>query len=855
MDTFAEELELSLQNCRLLVVSLFLPQTIAQNKPCLSRQPSTKRLERLARQQAANLEKNFANYHVGPSTLGNIGLQNAVNSLKDQIRSKVWIGSLGTSTESYSDDFKSAITQKLTTEYESMPVFLSDEEVEGHYNQFCKQVLWKPFHYQLPDYPKGQAYEELSWRQYVSVNRKFAETIAEVYRPGDVVWINDYHLMLVPSMLRKLVPQAIIGFFLHIPFPSSEIFRCLHVRKHILEGMLGADLIGFQTHSFMRHFLNTCTRLLAVETKPGSVLLDNSIATTGIFPIGINLLALNEKRNNPEVSELIASLKEKYAGKKILIGRDKNDHVKGLRQKMLAYEKFLQLHPEWHGKVVLIQVALPTTEENENETHVSDVVTRINANFGSLEFSPVVYLPQDISFSHYVALLSIADGCLITSLRDGMNLTSHEYVACQEEKHSPLIISEFAGTYGSFGAALRVNPWDAHEVASAIHETLVMTEEDKLNRWKELYSYIATHSAQNYVESFVNELIRSFNENQNNIPSHIPVLTSDTIKEFHDDSEYRLFLLDYDGTLVNERDVFLPSSRGVQAAVRLAEDPKSIVYIISGRPKTELLRAFASYPQIGLSAENGSYLKHAGQSEWQSFVDERDLSWHHDVTEIFQYYTARTPGSFIEPGDVRIVWNYSFADQNFGAWQAAECASHIQQSLAGRYSLQTVPKKRSVQVMPQSTNKGGLVVRLLKHYQKKFLRKEIAHPIDFVLCVGDDRTDETMFERLNLIHTGGGGTYSDVPMSPISPALSQLSEINLNAGSPEHEAIESDRHSITTFRSSDDAVYGGGHHATDASAAAPRAIFTCTVGSKSSAAKWLIPNIEEVLRVLDELQK
>jgi trehalose 6-phosphate synthase/phosphatase len=231
--------------------------------------------------------------------------------------------------------------------------------------------------------------------------------IVEVYRPGDIIWINDYHLMLVPNMIRKIKPDAVIGFFLHIPFPSSEIFRCLHVRKDILEGLLGADMIGFQIYAFMRHFIMTCTRILGVDSTPKTILMEDSAVTIGSFPIGIDLETLSQKRDTEEVCKILELLQEKYRGKKVLIGRDKNDHVKGVRQKMLAFEMFLKNNSAWQGKVVLIQVSLSTSEVNEAESNIPVIVSRINSQFGSLEYVPVVYLPKNITFPHYLALLTV----------------------------------------------------------------------------------------------------------------------------------------------------------------------------------------------------------------------------------------------------------------------------------------------------------------------------------------------------------------------------------------------------------------------------------------------------------------
>jgi trehalose-6-phosphate synthase len=238
----------------------------------------------------------------------------------------------------------------------------------------------------------------------------------------------------------------------------------------------------------------TCSRILGLDSNPKAIMLENSMVAVGSYPIGIDLITLEKKRKHHDVTSLISFLQKKYQGKYVVIGRDKNDYVKGVRHKLLAFERFLNDNPHWQGKVVLIQVSLSTSEVNESQCNVSNVVSSINSRFGSLDYVPVVYLHQDISFNHYLALLSMADACLITSLRDGMNLTSHEYVICQEEKKSPLIISEFAGTYGNFGAALRVNPWDTAEVAGAIHEALLMTEEEKTYRWNMLYSYISSNT-------------------------------------------------------------------------------------------------------------------------------------------------------------------------------------------------------------------------------------------------------------------------------------------------------------------------------------------------------------------------
>ncbi|KAI8854380.1 glycosyltransferase family 20-domain-containing protein [Chytridium lagenaria] len=551
--------------------------------------------------------------------------------------------------------------------------------------------------------------------------------------------------MLVPSMVRQQIPDATIGFFLHIPFPSSEIFRCIHVRKQILQGLLGADLVGFQTYSFMRHFLMTCTRLLALESTPKGIQMDNMVVAVGIFPIGINLLALNEKRGNSEVPETIASLAEKYAGKKIVIGRDKNDYVKGVRQKLIAFERFLKEHPEWHGKVVLIQVALSTTEANENECQVSDVVARINSKY--------VYLHQDISFSHYLALLTIADACLITSLRDGMNLTSHEYV--------------FAGTYGSFGAALRVNPWDTREVADAIHEALAMSDDDKATRWTELFRYVSTHTAQNFVETFVNELPKIHDESQQVEVSHIPLLPFSPIITEYGISQKRVFFLDIEGTLCPPRSSVHDKSKifqgVVQLVISLAANPKNLVYLMSGCTREEL-SPFVGIPNVGVCAENGSFFMYANRNRWETMLADQDCSWRKQIQEIFEFYTDRTPGSYIEQKEISLVWHFEHADVGFGAWQAAECQNHIQNSIGTIYPIKVLPRnvnKGTICRKVLESLNGGLHTRrysssarlmtdsasLVSNYPVSGTQTPIPtlhfnSSADFILCIGDDRADE-----------------------------------------------------------------------------------------------------------------
>lgn len=673
----------ALQDTRAVIVSMFLPMTLVVDTP-RHQKPEIKKLDvdsiaatgppskyhfrshsdssRLpfspavqarglfskskARSLSPPKEKPF-DFKLEPSTQGNLGLHKAVESIAPMLKSKLWIGYPGAPLDDIPLEARAQVSSKLKSEHHSVPVYLTSEEVDGHYKNFCKEILWPAMHYNLPEYLKS-CNEKVAWNYYVKVNEHFANVIVENYDPNDTIWVHDYHLFLVPKLVREKIPEATIGFFLHIPFPSSEVFRCLPFRKELLVGLLGSDLVGFQTYEFARHFLKTCTRILGFESTPKGLILENTVVSVGIFPIGIDPVKLRAKRDAEEVQQMITMLKEKYAGKYVIVARDKLDPIKGVRQKLLAYETFLSSFPEYQGKVVLVQVALVTTDHPELTGQVSDLVGRINSKFGKIEYTPVVYLHQDISFSHYLALLSMADVCLITSLRDGMNLTSHEYVFCQENKRSPLIISEFAGTYGSFGAALRVNPWNYREVAQAINDALSLSEEDKTKNHKELFKHVVSNTAAYWAESFITEALRVSSDMQNRFSVPIPHVPLYHIEEEYRKAKKAVFFLNYDGTLVpfeKTPHVDVSTQNLVQLLTDLTSNPKNCVYVMSGRTKSSLERHLGKVPNLGLSAENGAFIKKIGSSEWTGDFDKSDFVWQSKVMEIFDYYTERTPGN------------------------------------------------------------------------------------------------------------------------------------------------------------------------------------------------------------------
>ncbi|KAG9307403.1 hypothetical protein G9A89_017232 [Geosiphon pyriformis] len=640
----------------------------------------------------------------------------------------------------FTADHKATLLELLQKD-RVLPVFLDEAEHHGHYEGYCKSVLWPLFHYMLWDAVTDGRVEKINWDQYVKVNQRFADQIIEVYRPGDIVWIHDYHLLLVPEMLRKRLPEAPIGLFIHAPFPSSEIFRCLPKRNEVLNGMLGANQIGFQTYSYASHFISNCTRILGYESTPKGVDTQGSIVAVSTFPIGIDVQEVEEQRKNPGVATKMSGIREMYTDKKIIVGRDKLDLVKGVMQKLQAFEKFLIDYPQWRNKVVLIQVTSPAlTESPKLERKVSELIAHINGTFGSLEFTPVHhYHNHAIDQDEYLALLSVADIGLITSVRDGMNTTSLEYIMCQRENHGPLILSEFTGMAGSLSSAIMVNPWDYTGVAKAINEALEMSKEERKAKHLQLYNHITAHTAGYWAKSFIKELC-SYLITQEQSKS-TPYLKVDSLLNQFRKSNKRLILLDYDGTLtpiVRTPSAAIPPKAILKALKTLALDSRNNLWIISGRDQEALDEWLSDIPGLGLSAEHGSFIKYPNTGKWVNLTEDVDMGWKTDVMEIFSYYTERTQGSSIEHKRCSITWHYRQADPVYGAFQAKEMQNHLESAIMPKLPVEILLGKKNLEVRPTLINKGEIIKRLLGN----------TPDVDFVFCAGDDKTDEDMFRAL-----------------------------------------------------------------------------------------------------------
>ncbi|KAF2033858.1 alpha,alpha-trehalose phosphate synthase-like protein subunit [Setomelanomma holmii] len=731
-------------------------------------------------------------YEIVPAVQGNGGLSNAIRHAlnNDRIHDVLFVGLVGFPTDQLMEDRKIEISEKLEEEHNSLTVMVGDKDFDGHYAHYCKTILWPVFHYIIPDHPKSKAFLDHSWVFYVKINQAFADKVVQNYKRGDIIWVHDYHLCLVPQMIRAKLPDAQIGFFLHTAFPSSEVFRCLAARKELLNGMLGANLVAFQIHEYAHHFLQTCSRILSVEATEDGVQLENRFVNVWASPIGIDPRALSKARQEPDVKEWIETMQKRYEGKKVIVARDKLDSIRGVRQKLLAFELFLNKYPEWKDQVVLIQVATSTTEDAELAATCSEIVTRIDALHSTLAHNPLVFLRQDISFSQFLALLSIADALAITSLREGMNLTVHEFITCQDgqagnKKHGPVILSEFTGSASMFdGAELAVNPWNYSGIAEALKVALEMTDEEKERRFSKMRNIVMHHTGEFWVENLSCHLSKVHEEQFNRDTMSIPRLSAVNLVKAYQVTWNRLFILDYEGTLASygsvSNTVIASTERVIDVLNDLVADEKNVVYVMSGRKVGETELIFNRVKGLGLIAENGCFIREPKADEWTQFPnEEKTIKWMESCKSILQYYLERVEGSYLEEKQCSLIFHYEKAhDNDSSSKHAGDCANHINDACE-QQRVKAVPTKNSVIIEPMDFDKATAAQHIFKKYAE-------AERPDFLFVAGNDRSDEGVFRWakqlkdewiVNNVQTVTVGNRNSVAMSTLTNGATGLLSI------------------------------------------------------------------------------
>jgi trehalose 6-phosphate synthase/phosphatase len=588
-------------------------------------------------------------------------------------------------------------------------------------------------------------FEPGHWSAYVRANEIFRDEILKHVRANDLVWIHDYHFLLLPQMLREAMPDISIGFFLHVPFPSSSVFRILPRREELLRGMLGADYLAFHTHRYLQHFRTSIMRLLGLTSQMDRIEVERRTIRLDALPIGIAPHQFSELlTKSAGTKKQLAELKQRFGFCKILLGVDRLDYTKGIPERLRAYRKFLQDFPEWRGKVVLIQVAVPSRERvpkySRLRREVDELIGEINGDWSTPNWSPITYLRRNLPQSELAALYAAADVALVTPLRDGLNLVAKEYVACKSAGDGVLVLSEFAGAAAEMGEALLVNPYDEAAMSVAIDRALTLAETEKRERMIALYRRVHKNNVFNWGERFIKNSIQAV-QTRSEQPQGEPVpLDSDQLTGAFKEAEARLVLLDYDGTLAPYATLpqnAVPSPHVMNLLKRLSNDEHSTTALISGRSRADLDRWFGTIPNLWLAAEHGAILWSPISRNWEESHLAGSDEWKHRVQPILEHFVDRTPGSFIEEKEFSLVWHYRMSDPEFGDWLANDLVANLNQMLADA-PLKAVKGQKTVEVKSLWANKGQVYSRLVSPDQLP----------DFIMAAGDDVTDEDLFMQL-----------------------------------------------------------------------------------------------------------
>ncbi|CAN4105647.1 unnamed protein product [Withania somnifera] len=630
----------------------------------------------------------------------------------------LYVGSLKVEVDSSEQD---DVSQLLLDKFKCVPAFLPPDILSKYYHGFCKQHLWPLFHYMLPySASHGSRFDRSWWEAYVAANKIFSQKVIEVINPeDDYVWIHDYHLMVLPTFLRRRFNRLRMGFFLHSPFPSSEIYRTLPVREEILKALLNSDLIGFHTFDYARHFLSCCSRMFGLEyqSKRGYIGLEYYGRTVGIkiMPVGIHMGQIETVLQLADKERGVGELKQQFEGKTVLLGVDDMDIFKGVNFKLLALEEMLKQHPKWQGRAVLVQIANPARgkgkdiEEIKEEIQTS--VKRINDKFRQPGYEPIVFIDRPVSLSERTAYYSVAECVVVTAVRDGMNLTPYEYIVCRQGipgsdctadsnglKSSMLVVSEFIGCSPSLSGAIRVNPWNVEATAEALNEAISMADAEKVLRHEKHYKYVSTHDVAYWSRSFFQDLERSCKDHFRRrcwgiglsfgfrvvaLDPNFRKLSMDTIVSSYSRAKSRAILLDYDGTLMPQTSINkVPSAEVISIVNSLCGDERNIVFLVSGRGKDSLGDWFSPCKKLGIAAEHGYFLRWSADKEWEVVGQNNDFQWMQIAEPVMKQYTEATDGSYIETKESALVWHHRDADQGFGSCQAKEMLDHLESVLA-----------------------------------------------------------------------------------------------------------------------------------------------------------------------------
>lgn len=661
------------------------------------------------------------------------GLATALSRLRYKREERLWIGWPGIASDKLTASEKSEITQKLK-ELGCIPVFLTRKQLTKYYNGYSNDTIWPFFHY-FQSY--GQHDSEY-FSGYREVNEIFKKAVLKYADKNTSIWIHDYHLMLLPQLVRNSLPSSTIGFFLHIPFPSYEIFRLLPNRKEILEGLLGADLVGFHVYDYARHFLSSVLRILGIESSYGTINTGDRIIKVDAFPIGIDYEKFEGAHKNPKIQKEIKFLEELYINKKIILSVDRLDYSKGIAKRLEAYERLLRDNPSNLNKTVLIVVAVPSRTEVETykklRYELEETIDRINKKYRTPGWTPIVYKFKNLTFDQVAAHFWVADIALLTPLRDGMNLVAKEYIATKQNKPGVLILSEMTGAVDELPEAVRINPNDIDEIVRSLKIGLKMTKKIQSEKIKSMQKRLSKYTVNRWAEDFIEQMDDSKLWQKQRGRKLLDSESEGKILKSFKRAKSRLIILDYDGTLrdfVSSRD---PKQAAPQKSLmtlikKISKLPKTNLCIVSGRPKIALDSWFGDL-DISMAAEHGAWIKTDGEWSRQqvSMNEYRDR-----IVKILESYLERTPGAHVEQKDFSIVWHYRNVLVELAHARNAGLIYELNQ-LLNNTDFGVFRGAKIIEIKPKKIHKGVVVEDL-----------NAIHAPDFIICVGDDYTDEDMF--------------------------------------------------------------------------------------------------------------
>ncbi|WP_246222910.1 bifunctional alpha,alpha-trehalose-phosphate synthase (UDP-forming)/trehalose-phosphatase [Draconibacterium halophilum] len=636
------------------------------------------------------------------------------------------------------------VTGLLETE-QCLPVFLNEELISMYYEGYSNSTLWPLFHY----FTEFAEFKSTYWDAYLKVNEMFAEAIIENAQENDRVWVHDYQLLLVPNILRQRRPDLKIGFFLHIPFPSYEIIRTLPQREEIISGLLGADLIGFHTYDYARHFISSVKRLVGYDVEFNQIKLENRQVFIDVFPMGIdyekfeNLANEVQSKSIQERSKVHQDIDQflmRMPDRKLILSIDRLDYTKGIPHRLKAYRHFLKTHPEFVEKVSLIMLTVPSridVEQYQNlKNEVDILVGNINGEFGTMNWTPVIYFYRSMPFENLIELYSSADVALLTPLRDGMNLVAKEYIAAKVNQKGMLVLSEMAGAAKELGEAISVNPNNFADTAEAIYTALKMPDEDRINKMRAMQRRIKRYDIHKWASEFMKTLDSTIAKQSSYQARKISESLHNKIVKDFKKAKSKVLFLDYDGTLQRYFDkpqAAAPDNELYNLLDQIVKMENVHLVLVSGRDRNTIESWFGN-KNYNLIAEHGAWERKTGEN----WLDKKtlDSDWKEKIHPILESFVDSTAGSLIEEKDYSLVWHYRKADIELGVLRALELR-HTLSNLILNQEVEIIEGKKLIEIKASGINKGTAALEFLK-----------GKSADFVLAFGDGTTDEFLFKVL-----------------------------------------------------------------------------------------------------------